>query len=115
MKGKIMGNKDPGSTLKKIRENVIENDSYSVEVKIIYCMIVAFSMSRGYCWLSNSTISRTLDMSIGKVSEILGLLEDENLIVISKKGQSRKLWIFEEYQEEREEITKKLHQNKSVN
>lgn len=34
MKGKIMGNKDPGSTLKKIRENVIENDSYSVEVKI---------------------------------------------------------------------------------
>lgn len=83
--------------LKDIRKRVIENPEMTVDEKIILCTVIFLSSSRGFCWVSNVTLARTLDLEVTEINEILTKLCDNKLLYMEQKGPSRRLWIYEEY------------------
>ena len=86
--------------LKNIRNLVIENNDMSTDQKIVFCIIVILSGARGFCWVSNVSLSRSIDLSVCEIRKIVESLEKLELIHIEKKGNTRRLWIKGEYEED---------------
>lgn len=77
---------------------ILTDDKLSDKEKIIYSIILYLSKENNYCYLTNKTMSKLLNISITQVSKLVNSLKDKKYIDIeliykeaSKQVEMRKL------------------------
>ena len=85
---------------------ILTDKKLSDKEKTIYAIIIYLSKENNYCYCTNKTISRLLNITITQVSRLVNSLKDKNYIDIeliykenSKQVEMRKLIPIQKYED----------------
>ena len=65
------------------------------KAKLVYAEISALSNRHGYCFASNQYFAELYGISVRQIITIIGNLEEKGYIKIERKGNRRKIFIFD--------------------
>ncbi len=77
--------------------SILEDNKLSPNAKLLYAEIIALTKKLGYCFATNNYLASRLGLSKRYISDLLGELQNFNLIKIEiekgEKGTYRKIWV----------------------
>lgn len=66
-----------------IPNEILTNSKLSDKEKIIYSIILYFSIEKNYCYITNSELAKLLNLSVNHVSKLISSLSNKNYIKVT--------------------------------